>query len=184
MVVVWHDPDLVYIVSFFQPPFSQPDHSPIGWARPSVSGSTTESPCTSANPGYMPTPHQSKTPLPPCSTFCTKVGTSTEAATLPKWWITSVSKHNHRTNMPNTLLSPALHVLCSPWFSHLPLGDMVGAALCLIHVFVLLSRELRLRLRMKWASWPFSLFGFPFPLLHVVRPIIFYKNWDNQWPFT
>lgn len=149
MVVVWHDPDLTYVVSFFQPSFSQPDHIPVGWAHTSVSGSTTEFLYTSANPGYVPTPRQSKTPLPPCPTFCTKVGTSTEAAMVPKWWITSVSKHNHCTNTPNTLLSPELHVLCSPWFSHLPLGDMVGTALCLILVFVLLSRELRLRLRMK-----------------------------------
>lgn len=32
-----------------------------------------------------PNTHQGETPLPPCPTFCTEVGTWTKAATLPKW---------------------------------------------------------------------------------------------------
>lgn len=51
--------------------------------------------------------------------------------------------------MLNILLLPALHVLCSPWFTHLHLGDRVGIALCLIPVFMLFSCEFRLRLRLK-----------------------------------
>lgn len=74
IVVVWYDPDLACVVSFFQPPFSQTDHIHVGCVHTSVSGSTTEFLCTGANPGYIPTPHQGETPLPPCPTFCTKVG--------------------------------------------------------------------------------------------------------------
>lgn len=55
IVVVWYDPDLVYAISFLQPPFSQLDHIHIGCAHTSLSGSITEFLCTDANPGYIQT---------------------------------------------------------------------------------------------------------------------------------
>lgn len=145
-IVVWYDPDLVYVVSCFQPSFPQLDYIYVGctsfcvWEHDCVSGHRDTS-----------RQHQGRTPLPLCSTFCPKVSTWTGAAAWPK--------HNHCMNTSITLPTPTLHMLCSPGFNHPHLDGMVGNALWIIQVFVLFSCEFRLR--QKWGLLPI----FPF---HVI----------------
>lgn len=151
VALVWYGPDLVYVVSCFQPSFPQLDCIHVGctsfcvWELDCVSGHRDKS-----------RQHQGRTPLPPCFSFCPNVGIWTADVELPKGLITSASMHNHCMNMPITLPTPTLHILCSPSFNHLPLDAVVGNALCIIQVFVLFSCEFRLRL--KWGL--LSIFSF------------------------
>lgn len=108
VVVVWYDPDLVYVVLCFQPLFPQLDCIHVGCTSLSV----WEHDCVSGHKDKS-RQHQGRTPLPPCSTFWPKVGIWTAAAALPKGLIFSAYKHNYCMNMPITFPTPTCSALLS-----------------------------------------------------------------------